>query len=195
MINAGVMEKRKALESEETTEKKRRRLTSEGVPDPTSSPKSPPASFDSLNNDCLVNVLSCLSNEEMNNLAIVNKICREARSNESLDQTRTGLIVLRKGATHTSICNAITRGGWDTFAGNRTSLTVENVENLSVSFTLFDPNLVTLDGVFSLALSGEFVNSHPITLSSFFFPNSHRINNTVSSMSNRTEEKEILDDL
>ena len=31
-----------------------------------------------------------------------------------------------------------------TFAGNRTSLKIENVENLSVSFTLFDANLATI---------------------------------------------------
>ena len=53
-----VMEKRKEIENPEENAQKWRRLVLEGVGTPSSS--SFAASFDSLNNDCLVNMLSFL---------------------------------------------------------------------------------------------------------------------------------------
>eukprot|EP00544_Gedaniella_sp_CCMP2646_P000094 CAMPEP_0202507470 /NCGR_PEP_ID=MMETSP1361-20130828/51743_1 /ASSEMBLY_ACC=CAM_ASM_000849 /TAXON_ID=210615 /ORGANISM="Staurosira complex sp., Strain CCMP2646" /LENGTH=77 /DNA_ID=CAMNT_0049141597 /DNA_START=143 /DNA_END=376 /DNA_ORIENTATION=+ len=67
---------------------------SEGVPT-AAAPKSLAACLDSLNNDCWVNVISCLSTEEMIYVAMVNRSCREAKSSDSLDQTRTGTSIKR----------------------------------------------------------------------------------------------------
>lgn len=54
------------------------------------------ASFDDVNGDCLVNILSYLLAEDMNSVACMNKHCREARNHESLDQTRIAVIVCSK---------------------------------------------------------------------------------------------------
>lgn len=119
------MEKRREIENrEENAQKRRRLLLQVGVP----SSALAPATFDSLNNDCLVNILSYLYSEDMNNIAICSKTCREARTNESLDQTRTGTIVCTQSATIRSIYNAIVRGGWNNaFSLHRTHLRIENV--------------------------------------------------------------------
>jgi hypothetical protein len=51
----------------------------------------PTPCLDALNNAALlVHILSNLPSEEMNTVVIYSKACREARSNESLDQTRKG---------------------------------------------------------------------------------------------------------
>jgi hypothetical protein len=63
----------------------------------------PPSILNSLINDCLVHILSFLSYETMNIVAVCSKPCKEARSNECLDQTRTGTIALSKTATCRSL--------------------------------------------------------------------------------------------
>ena len=104
----------------------------------------------------------------MNNVAAVSQSCREARSSDSLDQRHTGTIVLCKGATTTtSICNAIVRGKWNTFASNRTSVKIENVDNVigwfDIPFASAEANLVSLDGVDSLTLTGQIFDCRPIS--------------------------------
>jgi hypothetical protein len=69
------------------------------------------SSFESLNNDCLVNILSYLSTDDLNNIiTVVNKACNKARDSESLDQTRTAIITcsdLRTRSTVSSLCAAL----------------------------------------------------------------------------------------
>jgi hypothetical protein len=150
------MEKRKEIENrEENAQKRRRLLLQVGVP---SSALLAPATFDSLNNDCLVNILSYLYSEDMNSIAICSKSCREARSNESLDQTRTGTIVCTQSATIRSIYNAIVRGGWNNaFSLHRTHLRIENVGIIKSESRLDMENVekqsIRLEHVISLDLS------------------------------------------
>lgn len=70
-------------------------------------PPSIAASFDSLSNDCITNVLSFLPFEDMNNMPMCDQACREARSNEPLGQARAGAIVCSEMMTAPSIYNAI----------------------------------------------------------------------------------------
>jgi hypothetical protein len=70
------------------------------------------SSLESLNNDCLVNILSYLSTDDLNNIiTVVNKACNnKARDSESLDQTRTAIITcsdLRTRSTVSSLCAAL----------------------------------------------------------------------------------------
>lgn len=116
------------------------------------------ASFDYLNNDCLVNTLSFLTNDDMNNVAICSRACREARSNESLDQTRTGTIICSANTTVRSICDAIVDGDWSSvFTGNRSNLKIDNVAKIRpdrhVLVNAKARRGATLFGVLSLDLS------------------------------------------
>jgi hypothetical protein len=104
-------------------------------------------------------------------VAMVNRSCREAKSSDSLDQTRTGTShqkVLRRGATFHLICNTIVRGEWSTpFANNRTHLKIENIDNVHLSFTSTDEgnlaSLARLDGVdFLTCLMKQSLETHPI---------------------------------
>jgi hypothetical protein len=54
------------------------------------------ASFDDINDDCLLLTLSYLSFEDLNSVAICNQQCRNVRDNEKLYQTRSGTIVCRR---------------------------------------------------------------------------------------------------
>ena len=115
---------------EENPARKRRRLTLEGAfraPPTTSS-----ASFDSLNNDCLVHVLSFLTCDTMNIVAVCSQACREARSNESLNQTRTATIVCSETATGRSIYEILVRWKLSNILGDHPiHLRVENASNIS----------------------------------------------------------------
>ena len=71
------------------------------------------ALFDDLNSDCLVNIFSWLSNDDMNSVAICSKNCREARANDSLDQTRIGTIICTENTTLESIRNSFVSQEWD----------------------------------------------------------------------------------
>ena len=84
------------------------------------------ASLDDLNSDSLVNILSCLPNDDMDSVAICSKSCREAiRASDTLDQTRTGAIMCTENTTLESIHGAFVRQGWaEVFTGNRTRLKV-----------------------------------------------------------------------
>lgn len=86
------------------------------------------SSFESLNRDCLVLILSYLSSEEMNNVAECNRFCREARRHDSLDQTRTGTIVWAMPFfIDTVFYDMIAERGYNNvFQGNRTRLRMES---------------------------------------------------------------------
>ena len=96
----------------------------------------PSASFDSLNNDCLVHILSYLNYETMNIVAVCSQACREARSNDSLNQTRTRTIVCSERATGRSIYNILCRWTQGLALGDRpVHLRIENAFNIGP-----DPN-------------------------------------------------------
>jgi len=61
----------------------------------------------------------------------MNRHCREARSHESLDQTRTGTIVCSEQSSARSLYNAIISGGWNgVFSGNCAHLRIENIASV-----------------------------------------------------------------
>lgn len=110
---------------------------------------TPTACFRSLNNDCLVHILSFLETEEMNDATLINKSICEARSNESLDQTRTGTIVCTENTTTHSINNAARNGRWDqVFSGHRTRAKIVGMEKATGHFGFAYP----LNGVTSLVV-------------------------------------------
>lgn len=55
--------------------------------------------FDDLNNDCLVNILSFMETEEMNDATLIDSAFRKARNADSLDQTRTATIIVKTKTT------------------------------------------------------------------------------------------------
>lgn len=113
--------------------------------------------FDDINNDCLVLILSHLGHEDMNSFAMCNRRCREARSHESLDQTRTGTIVWRESTTWRSLYKTIVERGWNrVFIGNRTCLRVKGIERQSLPCSIISDDLLhqpRLPGVTSLDIS------------------------------------------
>ena len=87
--------------------------------------------MDSLNDDCLVSIFSNLPVDDLNTVAMCNRRFRDARSSDSLDQTRTGTIILSEGSTALSLFNAIVENNWnDVFSGNRKKLKLVGVEHL-----------------------------------------------------------------
>jgi hypothetical protein len=108
-----------------------------------------------LNNGCWVLILSHLTNEGMNNVAECNRSCRDARTNKSLDQTRTGTIVCSRNTTINSILNGIVTKAWNNvFTGNRTHLRIESAARIRLgdqSWT--EAKQARLDQVLSLDLS------------------------------------------
>ena len=56
--------------------------------------------MDSLNDDCLVSIFSNLPVDDLNTVAMCNRRFRDARSRDSLDQTRTGTMILSAGIDH-----------------------------------------------------------------------------------------------
>jgi len=117
--------RRKSSETDNENPSKRQRLVEMGAA-PTFA-----ACFDDLNNDCLVLIMSFLPTEDMNTIACVNHQCREARSNESLDQTRTATIICSraKNSTDTSLQNALISAS-RVLTANHTRLKVVGLETL-----------------------------------------------------------------
>lgn len=137
---------------------KRPRFDQDTVDDGTAGP-----SLDDLNGDCLLQILSYLPADDLNSIAICSRRYRVARAHESLDQTRTGTIIISEGYTFRSLCDSITGNNWnEVFQGNRTHLTVIGLENLMIHAQVRSENywraMVTasrLSGVTSLHLSGH----------------------------------------
>jgi hypothetical protein len=77
--------------------------------------------------------------DDLNTVALCNRRFRDARSSDSLDQTRTGTFILSEGSTALSLFNAVIENNWkDVFAGNRNKLKPVGVEHLrgTSSFSL-----------------------------------------------------------
>lgn len=115
----------------------------EGESEPPGASKRPrihenPPFLDCLNNECLLQILSYLPAEDLNSMAICSGRYRQARAHESLDQTRSGTIILRMGlATYESIAKAIVDNNWDQASqGNRRHLKVEGVQRLQRTWTM-----------------------------------------------------------
>ena len=78
-----------------------------------------------------MNILSCLSSDDMNSVAECNQNCRKARASETLNQTRTGTIICTENTTPESIRNAFVRQEWNhVFTGNRARLKVVGLERM-----------------------------------------------------------------
>lgn len=150
------MATRKApIDSKGGNAQKRRRVEDTSC---VSSLKVGSACFDDLNSDCIVHIISYLMRDDMDSVAVCNQNCREARSNESLDQTRSGTIVLTERSSIHSINRAIRENGWSTvFSGNRTHLKIVGVERMHHSSVIpideDDSRPTQLAGITSLDLS------------------------------------------
>lgn len=69
--------------------------------------------------------------DDLNTVALCNRRFRDARSSDSLDQTRTGTFILSEGSTALSLFNAVIENNWkDFFAGKRKKLKLVGVEHL-----------------------------------------------------------------
>lgn len=88
-------------------------------------------SLTDLNDNVLVNIMSFLTFNDLNEVELCNHRCQEIRSHESLDQTRVGTIVFSENTTRDSFENAIYRHDRDeVFTGNRTHLKVVGLEQV-----------------------------------------------------------------
>lgn len=72
------------------------------------------ASFDDLNTDVLVNILSFLNltRDEMDDISVLSRGFAEARNHPSFDQTRTATIVCKSGTTILDLYKKIASKGW-----------------------------------------------------------------------------------
>jgi len=101
--------------------------------------------------------MSRLPFQDLNEVAMVDRRCRDMRNHESLNQTRSGTIVLtRTTTTRESLRRAMLERGWNAvFSGNRTHLVVfglkrvEQLQNWHRSHRHPNP-LLPLAGVTSL---------------------------------------------
>jgi hypothetical protein len=86
--------------------------------------------MESLDDDCMLEILRFLSAADLNTFAMCSRRCREARSNPLLDQTRTGTIVFQSIIRYLLIDKLLVANEWNAvFSGNRTSLRVVGLEN------------------------------------------------------------------
>jgi len=143
-----------ASTSDEETPRKRQRL--EAASDSCIS-SSRTLTFYDINRDCMLLILSFLSNDDMDSFSVCSRDCYEVRSDESLNQTRTGTILWRETTTANALYDTIARRGWrSVFRGNRTRLRVEGIEKLRLPldfFTTDDERAAKLPGVTCLDLS------------------------------------------
>lgn len=90
---------------------------------------TPPVSLVTLNDDCLLNILSYATRDELNSTVVfVSKRFRNLRAHESLDQEREATIVLKMEYCLLTLSQAIFDNNWDlVFQGNYTSLQIVNL--------------------------------------------------------------------
>ena len=83
--------------------------------------------------DCLLAILSFLSWRDLNNFSIVSRRCHEVRRHVSLDQTRSGTILLGNGvSTAKDFLDKAKAERWsEAFCGHRTHLRLFNLTHLS----------------------------------------------------------------
>lgn len=113
------------------------------------------ASLDSVNDDCLLLMLSSLPTKDLNTAAMCNRRFRAARAHESLDQTRTATIVISEGSTAESLFTSIANNGWnERLQGNFTSLKIVGANRLRAPNNLREMGARSrLTGITSLDLS------------------------------------------
>lgn len=151
----------------------------------------PAASLDSLNDDCILLVLSYLPTDDLNSIAICSRRYGHARSHESLDQSRPGTLTILEGTTLDAIRDRIVSNNWSqAFQGNRTHLKVDRLERLSrttsESFAEETSPRALISGVTSLGLAFmrrtdySFTNHNSSLLS--FFPNLREIDLSSEEM-------------
>ena len=121
--------------------------------------------LDAVNSDCLLLILSFLPIEDLNTFAFCSRHYRDARRHASLNQTRTGTVVLSEETSLGSFFNNIQQKEWNrAFSGDRTRLTLEGEWKRKPDLQREYPaaemeqlraclNHVQLTGVTSLALS------------------------------------------
>lgn len=100
------MESRKAEFKDDKMSNKRHRIAGDAI-------DYAQASFDGLNNDCVLSILSFLPIEDLNTFSMVSHRYRGIRRHESLDQTRIATIVCSraKQTTSQSLCAALDTAG------------------------------------------------------------------------------------
>lgn len=153
-----VMEKRKTSFQDDQNPQKRRCLLDEGVD--AAAPTAVTYSFDSLNNDCLVNVFSYLHIDDLNSVSLCSYSWYIARNNETLDQTRTATITCSKwkrstAASFYTALNAASR----TLTANYTKLKILGLEKLP-NGSSFQGEIFPLRNVFHLEVA--FLPTEPI---------------------------------
>lgn len=80
-------------------------------------------SFNDINNDCLIHILSYLLTDDMNSFAVCSRECRKVRSAECLDQSRTATIVWTQTTSPFSFLRIMT-ANQHVFTGNRKDLRI-----------------------------------------------------------------------
>lgn len=114
--------RRSALNGDENPSKRQRRVEVAAVSN----------GFASLNDDCLLNILSRLSFGDLNNVALVNRRLSVIRNHESLDQTREAVITCSSGnrPTFRSLGEALNRAS-RTLTPNYTKFMFLGLESVS----------------------------------------------------------------
>ncbi len=93
--------------------------------------------------DCMLVILQFLSWEDLNTFSLASRGCYRIRNHASLDQTRSGTIVLGKGVSDVKeLIDKARQENWsDTFSGQRTHLRLSGLTHLS-------SNIDPIDGAF-----------------------------------------------
>lgn len=111
------------------------------------------ASLMELNDDCLLEIMSSLSIDDLSSVALCNRRLCKLRNHGSLDQTREGTVLIREGSSINSLLDAISLHDWNSiFSGNRTKLKIVGLWGMELPpqvASVIDP----LDGVTSLKVS------------------------------------------
>lgn len=111
------MTTRKAAFKDEENPNKQRRISNDDS-----------ASFTTLNNDCLLGVASFLPVSDLNNFAMVNRLCSQVRNHESLNQTREATIICSRKENARKLLNAALNTATSTLSANYTQFTVLGLE-------------------------------------------------------------------
>jgi hypothetical protein len=137
--------------------------------------------------DCLLVVLGFLELEDVNTFAICSRQCREARSDPSLDQTRTGFLRFTSLTQILQVYHKAVTNGWiNAFTGNRTRLCVSGLSSLQSNARMAEVKRqsrgLQLTGVTSLDLSfhpdyySRTVKNTPVKALALILPNLKELN-------------------
>lgn len=117
--------------AEKNSEERQTKRPCVGAPKQDDSPHNKGAMFDDLNTDVLVNILSYLVREQIDDVSVLSKHLAEARNHPSFDQSRTATIIC-KPRTVLGFYQSIARKAGSSFPhnGNKKILEVKGLENL-----------------------------------------------------------------